>query len=442
MNRMSRLSGPTQPPAEPQLPAVARRRRAARSGPFGVLDIGSSKIVCIIARVEGDGEPRVLGFGWHRSRGVKAGSITDLEEAERAIRAAVAQAEEQAQIRLTEVVVNLSCGQPESRIQQVNWHLGGRAVTEADLRAVLHEARRRNTAPDAVEPREMVHAFPLGFSVDSTNGVEDPRGMICENIGAWVHMVDAGSAALRNLGAGLGRCELDAQELVSAPYAAGLATLVEDEKQLGATVIDMGGGTTSLAVFHEGQMVHAAHIPVGGIRVTSAIAQALSTPMVDAETIKTKFGSVQEAPQDEKEWLHVQQMGEDADQIVRVPRAMVVRIIRPRLEETFELVRARLEAAGVTADMGRRVVLCGGASQLVGVRELAAQVLDRQVRLARPHQVRGLPEIASGPAFATACGMLAWANGEGRPLFDLAPGADRAPGFYHRLIHWLRDRVA
>jgi cell division protein FtsA len=288
----------------------------------------------------------------------------------------------------------------------------------------------------------MVHAFPLGFSVDATPGVDDPRGMICETVNARVNIVDAASASLRNLAAGLGRCDMEVQELVSAPYAAGLATLVEDEKQLGCTVIDMGGGTTSLAVFQEGQLVHAAQIPLGGIRVTSDLAQCLSTPMADAEQLKVKFGSVHEAPQDEKEWLHVPQMGEEADQIARVPRAMVVRIIRPRLEETFELVRNRLEAAGVTQEMGRRVVLCGGASQLVGVRELAAQVLDRQVRLARPHQVRGLPEIASGPAFAVAAGMLAWANGEGRPLFDLDPGSVSTPGLFHRLVHWFRERVS
>jgi cell division protein FtsA len=135
-------------------------------------------------------------------------------------------------------------------------------------------------------------------------------------------------------------------------------------------------------------------------------------------------------------------MGEEADQIVRVPRAMLVRIVRSRMEETFEQVRASLESAGVTPEMGRRVVLCGGASQLVGVRELAAQVLDRQVRLARPHQVRGLPEIASGPGFAVACGMLSWANGEGRPLFTLDVGAERLPGRFRRVVQWFRDRVA
>jgi cell division protein FtsA len=437
MNQLTRLQNPMEPP-----PAPGRRRRQARSGSFGVLDIGSSKIVCTIARIEGDGEPRVLGFGWQRSRGVKAGSITDLEEAERAIRAAVGQAEEMADTQLAGAIVNLSCGQPESRIQPVQWTIGGRAVTEADIRATLNEARRHNISPDNPEMREMVHAFPLGFSVDATVGVDDPRGMICDSVGARVNIVDAASAALRNLAAGLGRCDMEVQELISAPYAAGLATLVEDEKQLGCTVIDMGGGTTSLAVFQEGHLVHAAQVPLGGIRVTADLAQCLSAPMADAEQLKVKYGSVHEAPQDEKEWLHVPQMGEDADQIARVPRAMVVRIVRPRLEEIFEEVRAKLEAAGVTQEMGRRVVLCGGASQLVGVRELAAQVLDRQVRLARPHQVRGLPEIASGPAFAVTCGLLAWANGEGRPLFNLDPGGERPPGMFRRLVHWFRERVS
>ena len=227
MNQLTRLPSTL----DPAPPAIQRRRRNPRTGSFGVLDIGSSKIVCMIARIEGDGEPRVLGFGWQRSRGVKAGSITDLEEAERAIRAAVGQAEDMADTQLAGAIVNLSCGQPESRIQNLQWMIGGRAVTDADLRAVLLEARRRNISAEGTD-REAVHTFPLGFSVDATGGVEDPRGMICETIGARVNILDAGSAALRNLAAGLHRCDLEVQELVSAPYAAGLATLVEDEKQL------------------------------------------------------------------------------------------------------------------------------------------------------------------------------------------------------------------
>ena len=419
------------------LPAQGRRRRGARSGVFGVLDIGSTKIVCVIARIENDGQPRALGFGWQRARGIKGGNIVDLEEAERAIRAAVGQAEEMADTQLKGAIVNLSCGQPESRQQNIQWPIGGRAITEADLRAIMGEGRRRS----AEDGRETVHAFPLGFTVDATPGAEDPRGMICETVAAKLHMVDAAQASLLNLGATLLRCDLMVEELVSAPFAAGLATLVDDEKQLGATVIDMGGGTTSISVFAEGHLLHTSQIPVGGWNVTNDLARGLATPIAHAERLKTLHGGVLGAPDDEREWLPVPQVGEEEDQIARIPRAMVIGIIRPRLEETFELVKDRLEAAGLTQEMGRRVVLTGGASQLVGVRELAGRVLERQVRLGRPHPVRGLPETASGPAFAAPLGLLAWGAGEGRPLLELMPGLERPVGRFRRLVNWLRDRA-
>lgn len=431
MNELSRLPPPRDGAKEP------RRRRYARTGPFGVIDIGSTKAVCLIARLESDGEPRVLGFGWQRGRGVKGGSVVDLEEAERAIRAAVGQAEEMADTQLPGAILNLSCGQPESRLMHIQWPIGGRAVTETDLRAILSEGRRRA----AEEGRETVHAVPLGFTVDATPGVEDPRSMICDTLGARLHLVDASQASLRNLGATLMRCDLEVEELVSSPFASGLATLVEDEKHLGCTVVDMGGGTTSIAVFAEGHLLHTAQIAVGGQHVTNDLAGILSTPVAHAERLKTLHGGVHGGPDDERDFLPVPLLGEDEHHIARIPRTMITGIIRPRLEETFELVREKLDAAGLGKEAGARVVLTGGASQLVGAHELAARILNRQIRLGRPHPVRGLPESAMGPAFATAIGLLAWGAGEGRPVLDIAPGPDHRRGLFGRLVHWLKDRV-
>jgi len=431
MNQMARLP----PPAEPGAPQ--RKRRHARSGTFGVLDIGSTKAVCLIARIESDGSPRVLGFGWQRGRGVKGGSVVDLEEAERAIRAAAGQAEEMADTRIQGAIVNLSCGQPDSRQLNIQWGIGGRAVTENDLRAILNEGRRRT----AEEGRETVHAIPLGFTVDATPGVDDPRSMICDTLGARLHMVSASQASLRNLGACLLRCDLEVEEMVSAPFAAGLATLVEDEKRLGATVIDMGGGTTSLAVFSEGHLIHTAQVAVGGGQVTNDLATVLSTPVAHAERIKTLHGSVHGGADDDREFIPVPLLGEDEHAIARIPRAMVIGIIKPRLEETFELVRERIEAAGLGREGGSRVVLTGGASQLVGVREMAARVLDRQVRIGRPLPVRGLAEAASGPAFAAAIGLLLWGAGEGRPVLDIVPGPAKAGSPFRRFVNWVKDRV-
>ncbi len=414
----------------------APRKRVLRSGPFGVVDVGSTKIACLIGRGESDGTLRVLGFGWQRSRGVRNGGIADLDEAVQAIRAAVGQAEEMADTRLRSVTLNLSCGGPESRLFNVQWPVGGRAVDESDLRRIVGEGRARA----ASEGRGMIHSIPLSFSADETVRVLDPRGLHCDTLSARLHVVDASDTALRNLGICISRCDLDIAELVSAPLAAGLSALVEDERELGAVVIDMGGGTTSLAVYSEGQPLHTAQIPVGGMHVTNDLARVLSTTVAHAERMKTLYGGVQESPDDARELLAVPLVGEEEHHIAKVPRTMVVNVIRPRLEETFELLKDRLESSGMSR-ANARVVLTGGGSQLVGVRDMAARILGREVRLGRPLGLRGMPDSASGPAFAVAAGLLRWAAGEGHILHDVDLMTNQRPGTWRRVINWLKERV-
>jgi cell division protein FtsA len=413
------------------------RPRPRQSGPFGVLDIGTTKIICIIGRIDPDGSIRVLGYGRQGGDGVRAGGITDIEKAERVIRAAVGMAEVMADTRLRSVAVNLSCGQPETRLYNVQWPVGGRAVTEADIRRVLLEGRSRAYA----EGREIIHALPLSFAADDMQGVLDPRGLHCEQLTARLHVIDAATSALRTLGACMARCDLDISELVSAPMAAGLSTLVEDERILGATVLDMGGGTTGMAVFAEGQLLHTAQLPVGGAHVTSDIARVLSTPISHAERLKALHGSTQPSPDDDNEILHVSLVGEEDHDAVDHPRSMLVNIIRPRLEETFEMVKERLEGSGIGRAAGTRVVLTGGASELSGVREMAAQILGRSVRLGRPTPLRGLPVREIGPDFATAVGLLKWSAGEGRGFHDIDFDSERPRGWIRRAVKFLRDRV-
>ncbi len=432
MNDMSRRV--LTPPNDTDEPT---RPRHGRSGPFGVLDIGTTKIVCLIGRTESDGSLRALGFGWQKGRGIRGGGIVDLEAAEKAIRVAVGQAEDMADTRLHSVTVNLTCGQPESRLFNVQWPVGGRAVEEQDVRRVVHEARVRAAA----DGREVIHALPLTFSVDQTDGVTDPRGLFCEELTARLHIVDAVSTALRSLGACIARCDLDVGELVSAPMASGLATLVPDERELGATVIDMGGGTTGMAVFAEGQLLHTAQLSIGGQHVTNDLARMLSTPVAHAERLKTLYGNAQPCKDDEREMLPVPLVGEEEHQIAKIPRSMVVNVIRPRLEETFELVKERLDNSGLTRAAGTRVILTGGACQLAGARDLAGRILNKQVRLGRPSALRGLPDSATGPAFATAAGLLAWTAGEGRTMRDVDLEVDRPTGFIRRIVNFLRERV-
>ena len=283
--------------------------------------------------------------------------------------------------------------------------------------------------------------MPHHFSVDATDQVEDPRGLFCTTLNARLHVIDAAATAVRTLKTCIAQCDLEIEDLVSAPMAAGLSILVDDERKLGTTVIDMGGGTTGMAVFVDGQLLHTAQLPIGGLHVTKDIAAGLSTTLVYAERLKTLYGNVQSSPDDEREMLMVPIVGEEDDQFARIPRSQVVNIIRPRIEETFEYVKDRLDSAGLTRAAGNRVVLTGGACQLAGVRDLAARMLGRQVRLGRPMQLRGLPEMATGPAFATAGGLLSWAAGAGRTFQDLDMEEEQPSGLLRRIVNFLRERV-
>jgi len=419
-------------PDEPEHP------RHHRAGPFGVLDIGTTKIACLIGRTESDGTLRVLGFGWQKGRGVRGGGIVDIEEAEKAIRACVGQAEDMADTRLRAVTVNLSCGQPESRLYNVQWPVGGRAIGDQDIRGLVNEGRDRA----ATDGRQAIHVMPLDFSVDGTDHVNDPRGLFCTTLNGRLHVIDAVNTAMLSVHACLGRCDLEVEELVSAPMVAGRSTLVADERELGATVIDMGGGTTGMAVFADGQLMHTAQLPIGGLHVTKDLATGLSTTLAHAERLKTLYGNVESCPDDDREMLPVPLVGEEAEhQLAKVPRSMVVNIIRPRIEETFEYVKDRLDSSGLGRAAGNRVVLTGGACQLAGVRELAARMLGRQVRLGRPMPIRGLPELATGPAFATAAGLLSWAAGNDRGFQDVDLDAEEPRGWLRRVVNFLKERV-
>lgn len=416
---------------------MRKTRIAARHGLVAALDVGSSKICCFIAAADEAGRPRVRGIGHQLSRGVRGGAIVDMEAAETAILTAVHAAEQMAGETIHEVIVNLSGGCPVSQTVGVEVAIAGHEVSEGDLRRVLDGSHLVNGSHD----RRLIHSIPVGYTIDGSRGIRDPRGMYGERLGVDIHLVTAAAGPVRNLATCVARCHLDLAALVVSPYAAALSSLVDDERDLGVTVIDMGGGTTTLAVFFDGSIVYTDVIPVGGGHVTNDIARGLSTPLTHAERMKTLYGGCIASPADEREVIHVPQVGEDdASQANAVPRSILVGIIQPRLEETFELVRSRLEASGFDKIAGRRVVLTGGASQLAGVRELAALVLDKQIRMGRPIGIGGLAESTGGPAFATCAGLLVYGfdSGNERPMPGRAD--EKGPdGLIGRLGHWFRE---
>ncbi|MEQ8388570.1 MAG: cell division protein FtsA [Alphaproteobacteria bacterium] len=408
-----------------------------RNDTIAALDIGTTKTCCLVARTGPDGMPRVRGIGHQMSRGLKAGAIIDMDAVEASILQAVHAAEQMAGETVHSVLVNLSCGRPGSRRLDVEVALNGHEIGDADLRRVFEEGQIHVD----LEEREVIHSIPVGFRVDDASGIRDPRGMFGDNLGVEMHVITATSGPVRNLVTCVERSHLDIERVVLSAYASGLACLVEDEMDLGATVIDMGGGTTSLGVFVNGKVVYTDVVPVGGHHVTSDIARGLCTSVADAERIKTLYGSTSTLPGDDKARIDVPPVGEpQTGEPNYVSKSLLHRIIRPRIEETFEMVRAALEASGLDRLAGRRVILTGGACQLQGVRELAALILDKQVRIGRPARIAGLAESMSGPAFSTAAGLLLYANAAENEGFGMEQERSGDPeGFLRRLSLWLKE---
>ncbi len=409
----------------------------ARNELITALDIGSTKICCFIAELGENGRARVIGIAHHASQGIKSGAIVNMEDAQNAVIGAVNAAEQMAGTTIRNVYVNVSCHAANNSDIDLNTTIGNGEIGDGEMRKLFGEAKFRDESSD----RTMIHSIPVGYKIDGSNGVRNPRGMTGQTLGVHIRTVSVAANAIRNLDTCVGHCHLDISGHVASPYASGLACLVEDETDLGVTVIDMGGGTTSFAVFFDGALAYTDSIPVGGMHVTNDIARGLSTPISHAERLKTLHGSVLPSPTDERDIIDAPQIGEEEEGTVnRVPKSFIVSIIAPRLEETFELVRAKLDASGFDRVAGRRVVLTGGASQLTGVRELAAQLLDKQIRLGRPIKVSGLAEATCGPAFATGAGLLSYAadnRGEVRPM--QASMTKSSSGIFGRIGGWIHE---
>lgn len=420
-----------------------------RSTIVSVLDVGTSKVACLIARLKpreaGDvlrGRTHtieVLGIGHHRSAGVKSGVIVDLDAAEHSIRHAVDAAERMSGITVESLIVNVSAGRIGSETFSASVSLAGHEVEEDDIHRVLAAGSTHSVR----EGRRVVHSLPIGYALDGNRGIADPRGMLGDRLGVDMHVLSADVAPLRNLELCINRCHLQVEAMVATPYASGLSTLVDDEAELGVAAVDMGGGTTTVAVFVEGQLVHADAIALGGHHVTMDIARGLSTRLADAERIKTLYGSALASAADDRDILTVPPVSEDdRDTPNHIPRAALTRIIRPRVEEILELVRDRLTASGFASLVGRRLVITGGASQLTGLSEVARRIVARNVRLGRPLGIAGLPEAGKGPAFATVVGLLIYpqvapiAYYESRRPRRLLTGTD---GYFARVGQWIRD---
>ena len=414
----------------------------AKGGVIAALDIGSSKISCLIAEVVSPerNELRILGVGHQLSRGVRCGSIVNIDEAERAIRLAVDAAERMAGRTISEVHVNVSGGRPQSRLYTASLPTQTGQVSPHDMDNVL------NSALAQVDPgrRRILHLSPIQYHLDDARGVKAPLGMHGADLSIELAAVTVEPAHLHNLSLAIERAHLTAAGFAVAPYAAAKSVLAEDEFSLGVSLIDMGGATTSFAIFHDGNLVYSDVVPLGGQHITNDIARGLSTTVAHAERMKTLWGSALASQVDECDLIAVPLLGErGADTVQNVPKSMLAGIIRPRLEEIFELVRDRLEVCCAPHFASRRVVLTGGASQLTGAREVAAQWLDCQVRLGLPQPMPGMPESTRNGGFAVSAGLLKYAlrpdSHSALPLQKAREAEHAQHGYMRKMGRWIAE---
>jgi len=420
-----------------------------RTTVVAALDVGTSKIACLVARLKPQPPQEVLrrrshgieimGISHTVARGMKAGAVIDLAETEAAISHAVDLAERMASVQFEAVVVSVSAGRIGSELFAASVDVAGPAVSDRDIARVLAAGSSHSVR----DGRAVLHSLPISYTLDGTTGIRDPRDMLARNFGVDMHVVTVDIAAPRNLMLAIERCHLSVEAMVASPYVAGLSVLADDEADLGAAVIDMGAGTTTMAVFSAGHCVYASGFALGGHHVTMDIARGLNARIADAERIKTFYGSVLTGGSDERDMITVPPVGDDAREALQfVSRANLVRIIKPRAEEILEMVRDRLAASPFAAEPRGRVVLTGGASQLNGLPELAARMLGRPVRIGRPLGVAGLPELAKGPAFAVAAGLLVYPQTahlehfEPRRTRQLMTGTG---GYMNKVGRWLRE---
>jgi cell division protein FtsA len=424
-----------------------------RSSLVAAVDLGASKIGCFIMKPDGpkreDRTVRVAGVAHVRSNGVRGGQIINMDEAAAAIAQAVERAEKMAGVSVSDVVITCAGGQLASHRVSAAVPLGPRPITDHDLFRALQLAVGQSRFPG----RRAIHLLPIAWSIDGAKGVRDPRHMFGRHLSLDLLVVTMSETAFQTLGHCLELVHLQLDSVVAAPFASALAALEDDEIDLGCICIDMGGGSTSVAVFGEGSLLHVDSLTVGGGHVTADIAKGLSTTTAGAERIKTLHGSAIASANEDREMIEAPPRGDDlgAGPVI-APRSLLKGIIAPRVEETLELVRERLKASGAPIERGASIVLTGGASQLTGVRETAVRVFDRPVRLGRPRRAPHLADAASGPAFCAAAGVLhrsAYGPREAVSAKVLAAGGRVAPrepvapdaGVLARAAGWLRDNL-
>ncbi|MEM1404738.1 MAG: cell division protein FtsA [Pseudomonadota bacterium] len=396
------------------------------------LDIGTSKVVAIVAEVASDGTLEVVGIGSHPSKGMKKGVVVNIESTVQSIQRAVDEAELMAGCQIHSVYVGIA----GSHIRSLNSHgivaIKEQEVVYEDLERVLEAARAVAIPAD----QKVLHALPQEYVIDTQEGIKEPQGMSGVRLEAKVHLVTCAVNAAQNIEKCIRRCGLEVEDTILEQLASSYSVLTDDERELGVCLVDIGGGTTDIAIFTEGSIRHTGVIPIAGDQVTNDIAMALRTPSQHAEEIKIKYACALTQLAGADQTIKVPSVG---DRLPRdLSRQSLAEVVEPRYDELFTLIQAELRRSGFEDLIPSGIVLTGGTSKMEGAAELAEEIFHMPVRVGYPQSIEGLADIVRNPIYSTAVGLLLYGASHS-PETRANRARVARDGWWPRLVQWVRD---
>ena len=399
------------------------------------LDIGTSKVVAIVAEVHEQNEIEIIGLGSCRSRGLKKGVVVNIESTVQTIRSAIQEAELMAGCNIHAVYTGIA----GTHIRSLNSHgivaIRDNEVTEGDIERVIDAARAVAIPAD----QKILHIIPRDFAIDGQEGIREPVGMSGVRLEAKVHIVTGAVSAAQNIIKCVRRCGLEADDIVLEQLASSYSVLTDDEKELGVCLVDIGGGTTDVAVFTNGAISHTAVIPIAGDHVTNDIAVALRTPTQNAEEIKVRHACALAQLANSDDTVEVPSVGNRP--LRRMSRQTLAEVVEPRYVELFSLVQAELRRSGYERLLTAGVVLTGGSSNMNGAVELAEEVFHLPVRVGTPQYVGGLAELVKNPIYATGVGLLLHSQRQQRDRTFSGRIDSGASGIWKRMKSWFQGNI-
>lgn len=365
------------------------------------LDMGSSKLVCIIASINGDAV-QILGYGHKESRGISASAISDMRLAQKAITNVVSEAERMAGFNIDRLLIGISGSQVISTRKEVSTKIASDIVKASDIAVLAAKVR----AEFKKNNREIIHLIPLQYRIDDSAPVVNPRYMSGETLYAKFHVVSTSQTTIRNIENCLKRCQLSVNNYVVEPYASGLSCLSENEMDLGTLLVDIGGSSTSFAIILEGKLIHVGHSPIGGVHITKDISTILNVSFDAAEKIKNLNSSLLISPIEERELIKMKFADAETQELIQITRAELRDIIQSRLEEMFESVKNILEKSGIPVYKLGNIVLTGGVTSIVGIDKLASEIFEKNVRIGYPNKLELTGSEILNPTHSCSLGML------------------------------------